>query len=69
MAAIYLTVKQASEQLERKAVSTIRDHIHAGRLPAIRVGRIWLITQEDMDIFKKKYPYLYRIHNTGETSV
>lgn len=57
----YITVKEAAVMLGRKSVSVIRDHIHAGRLPAQQIGRDWVIRIYDIEKFKEKYPYKYRI--------
>lgn len=46
-----LTTAQAAQKLGKKAV-TIRKHIASGKLPATRVGRDWLIDEEDLDLIR-----------------
>ena len=48
---IQLTTAQAAEQL-RLTVSMVRRYCRDGRLPAQKVGRDWLIRNEDLEQFK-----------------
>ena len=48
----YLTVTEASKKLKESPVS-VRQAIRDGRLPAVRLYRMWLIKAKDVDKFKK----------------
>jgi len=47
-----LTVSQAAQELERTPV-TIRKLCQSGKLPAIKLGTMWLISRTDLDEFKR----------------
>lgn len=46
----YLTVPEVAEEL-RLNPTTVRRFCYAGRL-GVKIGRQWLITREELDLFK-----------------
>lgn len=44
----YLTVEEVAEIL-RASPQTVRNMIKRGEIPAIRIGRPWLIKKSDLD--------------------
>jgi len=49
----YITTKEAADQLGLSR-RRIYDFIKAKRLPATKVGGIWLIKQSDLDLVKDR---------------
>ncbi|MCC9117511.1 helix-turn-helix domain-containing protein [Staphylococcus capitis] len=48
----YLTVQQVADKLDMH-VQTIRTYIHRGDINARKIGRKYIITQEELDDFIK----------------
>ena len=51
----YITTREAAQRLE-VTPRQVRAMIHAGRLPAQKVGRDWLIRPDDLDLVKDRKP-------------
>jgi excisionase family DNA binding protein len=51
----YITTREAAQRLE-VTPQRVRAMIHAGRLPAQKVGRDWLIRPDDLDLVKDREP-------------
>jgi len=45
-----LTLKEVCERL-RLHENTVREYINEGKIPAIKLDRVWRVEEKDLDIF------------------
>ena len=45
-----LTLKEVCERL-RLHENTVREYINEGKIPAIKLDRVWRVEEKDLDVF------------------
>ena len=45
-----LTLKEVCERL-RLHENTVREYINEGKIPAIKLDRVWRVDEKDLDVF------------------